>query len=126
MYHMLSFGCFLCKLSVCCYATVQNIAHVCIHYLLQNGKCKFASTNIGATDKGYKTVFKGFEHELQKAVAEIGPISIGMDASHGSFQQYKSGIYSEKLCSRSRLDHGVLVVGYGSQNGEDYWIVKNR
>ena len=70
-------------------------------------------------------ITKYSEQDLQVAVAGVGPISIAIDASHQSFQMYRSGVYYEPTCSSTQLDHAVLVVGYGTLNGEDYWLVKN-
>ncbi|XP_062613287.1 procathepsin L-like [Saccostrea cucullata] len=94
-------------------------------YEAKNGKCRFNAANVGATDTGFTDIKSKSESDLQSAVATVGPISVAIDASHMSFQLYKSGVYHEWFCSESRLDHGVLAVGYGTESGKDYWLVKN-
>lgn len=34
-------------------------------------------------------------------------------------------MYYEDSCSTHDLDHAVLIVGYGNENGWDHWLVKN-
>jgi C1A family cysteine protease len=59
---------------------------------------------------------------LMTAIAQQ-PVSIAIEADQIDFQLYKSGVLTG-TCGTT-LDHGVLVVGYGTENGEDYYLVKN-
>ncbi|CAF3548048.1 unnamed protein product [Rotaria sp. Silwood1] len=90
-----------------------------------DNQCRFKAANVGATDTGFTDIKSKDESALQEAVATVGPISVAIDASHTSFQLYKHGVYNEPFCSQVRLDHGVLAVGYGTDSGKDYWLVKN-
>lgn len=74
------------------------------------------------TIDGYIDVPPNDEKQLLKAVA-AQPVSVGICGSEREFQLYSKGIFTGP-CSTS-LDHAVLIVGYGSENGVDYWIVKN-
>jgi len=93
-------------------------------YTAKDGTCKFNKATIGATLTSFKDIQAQSETALQSAIQTIGPISVAIDAGHSSFQFYSSGVYFEKACSPTQLDHGVTAVGYGTQ-GSDYYIVKN-
>jgi len=94
-------------------------------YYAVDQQCKFDATNVGATDNGFVDVKSKDEQALQEAIGTVGPVSVAIDAGHASFQFYSHGVYHEPLCSETRLDHGVLAVGYGSEGGKAFWIVKN-
>jgi len=96
-------------------------------YLGIDGKCHDSDI----AEKPIKGL-KGFVNvtgveDLRKAVAMIGPISVGIDAAHKSLTFYSHGVYSDKDCRNDPegLDHAVLAVGYGTLHGEPYWLVKN-
>ncbi len=94
-------------------------------YEARDGNCRFSQANIVATDAGFRDIIQGDESDLQNAIATIGPISVAIDASLSSFHFYSKGIYYDQSCSSQQLDHGVLAVGYGSENGNQFYIVKN-
>ncbi|XP_020202433.1 cysteine proteinase COT44 [Cajanus cajan] len=71
---------------------------------------------------GFEDVPSYDENALKKAVAHQ-PVSVAIEASGRALQLYQSGVFTGK-CG-TRLDHGVVVVGYGSENGQDYWLVRN-
>jgi C1A family cysteine protease len=69
----------------------------------------------------------GNETALKYAVWQQGVIAVGIDSSSTKFQLYANGVYSNPTCKKkcSQLDHAVSVVGYGSDGGKAYWLVKN-
>ncbi|KAG5870089.1 hypothetical protein JTB14_015188 [Gonioctena quinquepunctata] len=87
--------------------------------------CRLNKSDIAVRIESYENVKASDEGELQKAVALKGPISVAIDGN--PFQFYELGILDYPSCGNSigDLNHGVLVTGYGSQEGKDYWIVKN-
>jgi len=71
---------------------------------------------------GYHQVPSSSKSAMKQAVSGQ-PVSVAIEADQQGFQLYRSGVFDES-CGTS-LDHGVMIVGYGSDFGEDYWIVKN-
>lgn len=76
----------------------------------------------------FKTFFvfalKANDENLLKRVVLQTPVLTSIDINHESFMRYSSGIYYERDCI-TNTNHAVVVIGYGSENGLDYWIVKN-
>lgn len=95
-------------------------------YLAQTEtKCRFNPSNVGATMTSFVDVPDN-ELALTEACKEKGPISVAIDAGWISFRFYKCGVYYEPQCYTTKLNHGVLVVGYGMEpTGEEFYLVKN-
>jgi len=94
-------------------------------YTGRAGSCRASSCTVGLP-KGGVTGYKDVETDNEQALMEAlnkNPVSIAIEADKSTFQNYKSGILSS-TCG-TKLDHGVLVVGYGTEGGMDYWKVKN-
>ena len=87
-----------------------------------NDKCINSCNLINNTNiKSYQDVEIGVKY-LKTAVSKQ-PVSIAIEADETSFQLYSEGILNSK-CG-IKLDHAVLLVGYGEENGIEYWKVKN-
>ncbi|KAI4337008.1 hypothetical protein L6164_015470 [Bauhinia variegata] len=74
------------------------------------------------TINSYEDVPVNDERALRKAVANQ-PVSVAIEGGGRAFQLYQSGVFTGR-CGTA-LDHGVVAVGYGTENGKDYWIVRN-
>jgi len=80
-------------------------------YTAVKGNCNYKQPP-AATMTSYSVLGGGTEAHLQKSVAEVGPISVYINAR--GFQSYSGGIYYEPHCNEEFIDHAVLVVGYGT------------
>merc|ERR1719183_386935 len=85
------------------------------------GTCKKTCTPI-VTITGHTDVPSNDESALKAAVSQQ-TVSVAIEADKSAFQLYKGGVLDNSACGK-QLDHGVLVVGYGT-DGKDYWKVKN-
>jgi len=87
------------------------------------GTCDTSCTVVSGSEIiSYTDVKANSDNDMMSALAQQ-PVSIAIQADQKDFQLYKSGVFTGS-CG-TKLDHGVLVVGYGSLDGEDYYRVKN-
>jgi C1A family cysteine protease len=91
-------------------------------YQAKNGQCRQSSCSPVDFIKGYANVPSNNQLALKQAVAKQ-PIAVAIEADQQGFQFYSSGVFTGS-CG-TNLDHGVSLVGYGSENGVDYWLVRN-
>jgi cathepsin F len=74
---------------------------------------KWVQVASGASDESYMATYS----------YQNGPITIGINAN--PMQDYKGGIDNPSFCPAFALNHAVLIVGWGTQSGTDYWLIKN-
>ena len=107
------------------------------HYVMDNGLCTeddypytaSDDTCVSANCKSAVTISDcadvpaDNELALKEAVSKQ-PVSVAIEADTRTFQLYSSGVLTSEACG-TNLDHGVLVVGYGTEDGTPFWLVKN-
>ncbi len=104
-------------------------------FVIEHGQCALSSYPYTAVDGTCKTcspvahisscydVAPNDQLSLKVAVSKQ-PVSIAIEADTKYFQFYSSGVLTSSTCG-TNLDHGVLIVGYGEESGQKYWLVKN-
>ncbi|NXN18129.1 CATS protein, partial [Indicator maculatus] len=93
-------------------------------YTAQNGTCQYNASSRAASCSSYVELPYADEAALKDAVATVGPVSVAIDATLPTFFLYSSGVYDDPRC-KQEVNHGVLIVGYGTLQEKDFWLVKN-
>ncbi|KAL3744660.1 hypothetical protein ACJRO7_013861 [Eucalyptus globulus] len=95
-------------------------------YTARNGTCKFSAGRVAVKVVDSVNISMGAEDELKHAVGMVRPVSVAFQAMD-VFQHYKSGVFTSDACGSTSMDvnHAVVAVGYGVENGVPYWLIKN-
>ena len=88
------------------------------------GDCAFDKSSTTSVDVSTYTNVTRSNADQMKAALEQQPLAVSIQADTMVFQTYKSGILDSADCG-TQLDHAVLAVGWGTESGQDYWLVKN-
>jgi cathepsin H len=96
-------------------------------YQGKDGSCQFdKELAVGQVLNGSFNITAGAEDLVAEAIATVGPVSVAFEVVDG-FRNYRSGVYTSDVCKNSPTDvnHAVLAIGYGVEEGKDYFLVKN-
>ena len=91
-------------------------------YTARDGSCADPSGAGDVSATGYVMVDSN-STAIKSAIAQQ-PVNVAVAAGNYHFQSYSGGILMADGCP-TRIDHAILAVGYGSENGTEYYIVKN-
>ncbi|KAI3734702.1 hypothetical protein L6452_14177 [Arctium lappa] len=98
-------------------------------YTAKSGKCKFDAEKIAVKVSNFTSI-TGDEDQMAAHLVKHGPLAVGLNAVF--MQTYIGGVSCPLICSKRRVNHGVLLVGYGSKGfsilrlgNKPYWIIKN-
>jgi len=90
----------------------------------RKGSCQYDSRSATAVSVSDYLAVTPQSPTQMKAALEKQPLAVSIEADKMVFQTYRTGILNSTKCGTT-LDHAVLAVGYGTEAGQDYWLVKN-
>jgi len=91
-------------------------------YTAQDGTCQSSKALEVAFISGWKSVSQN-EDQIAAVLMTLGPLAIGINA--GPMQLYSGGIANPSDCDPQALDHGVAIVGFGKEQSQKFWIIRN-
>jgi C1A family cysteine protease len=92
-------------------------------YIAVDSSCQFDPSQGLVKVTSFVDVAPNNPQQLKNAV-NLGPVSVAIQADQYVFQAYQSGILNDPACG-TELDHAVVIVGFGEEQGQQYWIVRN-
>jgi C1A family cysteine protease len=108
------------------FAWIQKNGGICQEsdypYHAVRGTCQTNCSKVAGSAPTKWTQVGTSEDALAAAVAQQ-PVAVAIEADQSGFQFYSKGVFMGP-CG-TNLDHGVLAVGYGTQDGAAFWKVKN-
>ncbi|CAJ1056743.1 pro-cathepsin H [Xyrichtys novacula] len=95
-------------------------------YKATEGVCVYKPELAAAFVKDVVNITANDEMGMVDAVGTRNPVSFAFEVT-SDFMHYSKGVYTSTMCHKTadKVNHAVLAVGYGQQNGSAYWIVKN-
>lgn len=95
-------------------------------YTSVEGICYYKPSLAAAFVKEVRNITAYDEMGMVDAVATHNPVSFAFEVTE-DFMHYHQGVYTSTKCHNTtdKVNHAVLAVGYGQENGTPYWIVKN-
>ncbi|KAG6410098.1 hypothetical protein SASPL_128146 [Salvia splendens] len=98
-------------------------------YTGKRGECKFQPNNVAVKVANFTTIPMN-ENQIAAYLVHHGPLAVGLNAVF--MQTYIGGVSCPLICGKRWINHGVLLVGYGSKGYsilrfgyQPYWIIKN-
>lgn len=64
------------------------------------------------------------ENQMAELLVSKGPLVVAL-GTDGEFDHLGDGVFDTDHAINLQPNHAVLLVGYGTQNGKDYWVIKN-
>jgi C1A family cysteine protease len=109
-----------------------------LHYIKNNGICKYDDYKYNGIKswechnncKKYPKINGCYSvpsnnNKLLRYALLQNAVTVAIEADNPYFQHYSSGIIDDPIKCGNNVDHGVLLVGYGEENGKKYWLIKN-
>lgn len=94
-------------------------------YTAVDGTCAYDESKGKITVTEWSWVYPRQSPDALKAALTLQPVSVSVDANCTAFHSYSSGVLTSEAGCGTSLDHAILAVGWGVEDGVDYWLVKN-